>query len=106
MASASAAPSTPFFTSTPNRAVTFAFPGVALKFGDGSGFAAAAADSALAAPPVAGFPSLLPARTGTAVRASIIRLTNHVFIFNIEGLSFSCSAQAWHMRGNLRRICQ
>ena len=86
MASASADPSTPFFTSTASNAVTFAFPGPAVRFGDGFGFAAAAG-SALAPFPFAGFASLPPAINGTTVTAITIRLENHFLKVNIDGLS-------------------
>jgi hypothetical protein len=87
MASASADASTPFFTSTPSKAVTFAFPGAAVRFGDGFGFAAAAAGSVLAASPFAGFASLLPAISGTAAMDSTSRHENNRFNVNIDGLS-------------------
>src|SRR5208282_4185822 len=86
MASASADASTPFFTSTPSNAVTFAFPGVAVRFGDGFGFAAAAG-SALTASPLAGFASLLPAINGRAVMPSASTHHNSRFNVNIDGLS-------------------
>src|SRR5271154_6889563 len=93
MASASAGASTPFITSTPSNAVTFVFPGVAVRFGEGFGFAGTAAGSALAALPFAGFASLLPAMTGTAVMASTIRLANHFLKVNIDGVSSLSPAQ-------------
>src|ERR1700733_5999303 len=87
MASASADASTPFFTSTPSNAVTFAFPGAAVRFGEGFAFGVAAAGSALAASPFAGFASLLPAINGRAMMASTSRHHNNRFSVNIDGLS-------------------
>src|ERR1700683_1607353 len=88
MASASAAPSTPFFTSTPNKAATFAFPGAAVRLAAGVGLAGTAAASlVLAALAFAGFASLPPAISGTAVTASTSRLHNNCVIVDMDGLS-------------------
>src|SRR5437588_431758 len=94
MALASFGARTPFITSTPSNAVTFASPAVGARFG----LAAAGAASALVAFAVfsfAEFASLLPAMTGTAVMASMSVLENHFLGVNIDGLSSFRPAQAW-----------
>jgi hypothetical protein len=97
MALASAGARTPFFTSTVSNAATLAFPEAGVRLGDGLGLAGTAAGSAeFAVFSVAVFASLLPAMTGTAVMASTRRLDNHIFSFNIDGVSsFFCPAPAW-----------
>ena len=97
MAFASLGARTPFITSTPSNAVTFASPGVAVRFG----LAAAGVASALAFVELsfAVFASLLPAMTGKAVMASTNRLDIHTFRFNIDGVSFFRPTQAWAQHG-------
>src|ERR1039458_2156211 len=97
MAFASVGARTPFITSTPSNAVTFASPAVAPKLkptlglglGLGSGLVAAGIASALlafAAFSFAVFASLFPAMTGTAVMATTNRLKNQLFSFNIDSV--------------------
>src|SRR5271163_4945956 len=101
MAFASVGARTPFITSTPSNAVMLLSPatGATLRLGLGLGFglgvglgfglAAAGAPSALfavAAFSFVGFPSLFPARAGTAVMAITSRLDNHLFTVNMDGV--------------------
>src|ERR1022692_4953883 len=92
---ASLGASTPFITSTPSKAVTLASPVVVARLG----LAAAGVGSALVAfveLSFAGFASLLPAMTGTAVMASTNRLDSHVFSVDIDGISsFFRPTRAW-----------
>src|ERR1017187_4272736 len=85
MAFASAGARTPLVTSTPSNAVT-ASPAVGAKLvlvaaGVASGVVAFVELS------FAGFASLLPAMTGTAVMASTNRLDNNCFSVDIDGVS-------------------
>src|ERR1700733_8000233 len=109
MAFASLGARTPFVTSTPSNAVTFASPGVAAKFG----LAAAGVASAVAFVEFSFvvFASLLPAMTGKTVMASTNRLDIHTFRFNIDALSlFSAQLSLGTTRGAnvtyLRKRCQ
>jgi hypothetical protein len=91
MALASEGASTPFFTRALSSAATLASLAVVttltLGLGLGLGLAAAGLASALgglAEFSFAVFASLVPAITGTAMMATIKRLDNHIFSFNIK----------------------
>src|SRR5208282_3352765 len=88
MAFASLGASTPFITSTPSRAVTFALPAVVVRVGVGLGLGGGVASAllSLAVFSLAVFAELFSAMTGTAVTASTSRLDNHVFIVDIDAL--------------------
>src|ERR1700687_311724 len=95
MAFASVGARTPFITSTPSNAVTFASLAVGAKpkptlgLGLGSGLAAVGLASALevfATFSFAVFASLFPAMTGAAVMATTNKLKNQLFSFNIDGV--------------------
>jgi hypothetical protein len=87
IASASFGASTPFITSTPRSAVTFASAAEEERFGLAAGGVASAevVFAALAVFPLAVLASLLPAMTGEAAMASTSRLDNNCFSVNMDG---------------------
>src|SRR5580704_13038814 len=104
MALASLGARTPFITSTPSNAVTFASPAVDVRLGLGAAAGVGSAEVAavvvaFAASSFAVFASLLPAMAGAAIIASMSTLEHNILGVNMDGLLVQAWCKPWSEYG-------